>query len=284
MRRRQFLASGTALLSVPLAGCGHPSVVLDLETASSDDIVDEVSMTVDPGSEEYRVVSSAIENGSSTRSGRYDLFDRVNTVRFEDSFYEVSETRLDSADVTVYTVRLDFDPANSTPDLGAIAYEALPETDRQRLQRVLAEDVPDQAGYDVGVEYGTAGEVGEDSVFVPEQQYDILTDGADRYRVAVEARTTSEAAYQYEVTELAPDVATFATHVREQYLFALVGLSDAERAVVEEAIESAYFEDDEAFRSVVETIRAHDGLTVDDFYGTWLLAYDGTDYLTYVEW
>jgi len=53
MRRRRFLASGTAFLSVALAGCGHPSVILDLNEATADDIADEVSMTADPGSEEY---------------------------------------------------------------------------------------------------------------------------------------------------------------------------------------------------------------------------------------
>ena len=96
--------------------------------------------------------------------------------------------------------------------------------------------MPDKEGYDVGVEYGTGAEVGEDSIFVPDQQYDIITDGANRYRGNIDSRRTSEAAYQYEVTELAPDVATFATHVREQYLFALIGLSGEERAAVEAAI------------------------------------------------
>ena len=45
MRRRQFLASGTALLSVAIAGCAHPPVVLDLNEASADDITDAVSTT-----------------------------------------------------------------------------------------------------------------------------------------------------------------------------------------------------------------------------------------------
>jgi len=94
----------------------------------------------------------------------------------------------------------------------------------------------------------------------------------------------SEAEYRYEATEVAPDVETFADHVRERYLFVLAGLSDAEREVVEESIDGAYFEDDDAFRSVIDRIRAHDGIRVDDFYGTWLLEYEGAEYLAYVEW
>jgi hypothetical protein len=285
MRRRQFLASGTALLPVVVAGCGHPAVVLDLNDATADDIANEVSTTAEPGSAEYTVVSSALENGSAERSGRYELFDRVDTVRVGDAFYEVSETRLGSSDVTVYEVRIDFDPADSTPERGEIEYDDLPETDRQRLEPIVSEDVPSGGdGDDIGVGYGTASEVGNESAFVPDPQYDVLVHDGNRYRVTVDSRTASETRYRYEVTEVAPGVDQFADRIREQYLFTLEGLSDAEREVVAEAIDGAYFEDDDAFRSVVERIRAHEGISEDDFYGTWLLEYEGVEYLTYVEW
>jgi hypothetical protein len=35
---------------------------------------------------------------------------------------------------------------------------------------------------------------------------------------------------------------------------------------------------------VVDRIRRHDGLEIEEFYGTWLLRYEGTDYLTYAKW
>ncbi|WP_280587696.1 hypothetical protein [Halorubrum sp. Boch-26] len=285
MRRRQVLASGTALLSVALAGCGHPSVVLDFEDATADDIADSVSTAPDPGSEEYEVVASARDDGSATRRGRYELFDRTSTVRVDGAFYEVSETRIGSSEVTVYEVLVDVDPADPTPEIGEIAYEDLPETDRRRLDEIFSEsDLPTGEGYDVGVGYGSAEAVGNDSAFVPERRYDVIVYDGERYRVAVDSRTASEVEYRYEVTAVAPGVESFADRVRDRYLFALSGLSEAERAVVEEAIDGAYFEDDDAFRSVVDRIREHDGIDVDDFYGTWLLAYEGVEYLAYVEW
>lgn len=285
MRRRQFLASGTALLSVAVAGCGHPSVVLDMDDASAADIADEVSMSADSGSEEYRLVASAIENGSATRRGRYELFDRTDTVRVNDSFYDVSETRLGSSEVTVYEVLVDFDPASSTPEVGEIEYDDLPEVDRRRLDPIVSEDdIPRQEGYDVGADYGSAEAVGNESVFVPERQYDIVVHDGDRYRVAVDSRTAPEAEYRYEVTEVASGVESFADQVREEYLFTLTGLSDAERDVVEEAIDGGYFQDDDTFRSVIDRIRQHEGIDVDDFFGTWLLTYEGVEYLTYAEW
>jgi hypothetical protein len=284
MRRRRFLTTGTALLSVAIAGCGHPSVVLDMEDATAEDIADEVSMTVEPGSEEHTVVTSAVENGSATRTGRYELFDRTDAVRVGDAFYAVSETRLESSEVTVYEVLVDFDPDDTTAELGEIRYEDLPETDRQRLESIVSEDPPRQDGYEIGVSYGTAEDVGNRSVFVPERKYDILVHDGDRYRIGVESRTTSQAEYRYEVMEVAPDVGTFADQVRDRYLFTLSGLSEAEPDVVEEAIDGGYFEDDEAFRSVTGRIREHEGIEVDDFYGTWLLEYENVEYLTYVEW
>jgi len=285
MRRRQFLATGTALLSTALAGCGHPPVVLDMRTATSADIADEVATTAEPDSEEYAVVASARDNGTATRRGRYELFDRTSAVRVNDTFYDVSETRVASSEVTVYEVLIDFDPEDTTPDVGEIRYEDLPAVDRRRLDPVVSEDHPTgQDGYDLGIGYGTAEEVGNGSVFVPERRYDVIVHDGNRYRVAVNSRTASEAEYRYEVTEIAPDVESFAEQVRTEYLFELTGLSDAERTVVEEAIESGYYEDDDDFRSVVDRIRAHEAIRAADFYGTWLLAYEGEEYITYTEW
>ena len=285
MRRRQFLASGTALLSVAVAGCGHPSVVFDMDDATADDIVNEVSTVAAPDSDEYPVVSDAVQNGTATRWGRRTLFDRVDTVRYEDAFYDITETRLETSEVRVYELLVDFNPGETAPEAREIAYGDLPETDRQRLDRILSEDEPPQReGFDAGIGYGSEAEVGNDSVFVPDQQYDVITRGEDRYRIGVESRTTEEAKYRYELTEIAPDVETFVQDVRDRYLFVLSGLSDAERAVVEEAIDGTYFEDDDAFRSLADRLRAREGFEVTDSYGTWLVAYEGDQYITYVEW
>ena len=284
MRRRQFLASGTALLSVAIAGCAHSDVELNLEAASDEDIADEASTTADPGSEEYRVLALARDDGSATRSGREELFDRTDTVRVDGAFYEVSETRLESSEATVYSVDVAFNPDDTKAAVGEVAYEDLPAFDREQLSFIVNGQEPaDEEGYNVNVDYGTAEAVGDRSALVPEQEYDIVTHEGDRYRVEVESQTVPENEYRYEVTEVASDVEAFADQVREQYLFALTGLSEAEREVVEEAIDSAYYEDDDAFRSVVDRIRDHERLNVNDSYGTWLLGYEGTEYITYVK-
>ncbi|ELZ25772.1 hypothetical protein C475_09944 [Halosimplex carlsbadense 2-9-1] len=283
--RRRLLSALAVGGVAAVAGCGHPAVVLDLQAASSETIADELSTTAESGSEAYAVVRTARENGSATRTGRRELFDRAEAVRVDDAFYEVSATRVGSGEVTVYDVRIDFDPADPTAERGDIAVENLPEADRQRLESALSdENPPDGEGYDIGVEYGSAEEVGDESVLVPDQEYDILVEGDDRYRVEVDSRTAEETTYRYEVSEVAPTVEAYAAGIRERYLFALDGLSEAERAVVDQAIEGGYFEDDDAFQSVIDRIRDHEALSVDEFYGTWLLEYDESEYVTYAEW
>ncbi len=281
MRRRQFLTTGTALLAAPLAGCGHPPAVLDMDSATDEDIADEGTMLLRPDSDEYEIVTRASENGTATRQGQYDLFDRTDAVRVNGTFYEVSESRLERSEVTVYEVYVDFDPENTTATVGEIAYADLPAVDRERLEPVIT-DEGDR--YDVSLRYGSAEELGGESVFVPERQYDIIVYEGRRYRIAADSRTAAEATYRYEVTEVASDVETFADRVRDRYLFELTGLSDAERAVVAEAIDETYYEDDEPFRAVVDRLRKHDGFEVTDGYGRWLVEYKGEEYVTYAEW
>lgn len=285
MRRRQLLANGAALFAATIAGCAHPSVVLNMDAASAVDVAEKVATDPEAGSDEYAVVEAAVENGSATRNGEYDLFDHHIVVQHDSSFYEISETKRESSEVTVYEVRLDIGSRNATAELGEIAYADLPAVDRRNLEGAFPErstSTSDRS--DVRVEYGTAEGVGNESVFVPEPEYDVVVHDGNRYRVGVDYHTRSETAYRYEATEIADSTDAFGDRIREQYLFVLTGLGEAERTVVEEAIDSGYYDDTDAFRSVVDRIHQHEAIEEDDFYGTWLVEYDGEEYLTYVEW
>ena len=285
MRRRQFLAGGAACCSVVLAGCADPDVVLDLSEATPRDLADKASRDLDPGTEEHVVVAGATGNGSITRHARWKRFPEASIVRVDGAFYDVSERRVGTGEARRYRLSVDFDPANTTPERGAIAVEDLPPIDRQRLEPLITPvPRPPDDGSDVTQEWGTAELLANRSVFAPEQRYDVIVDGDRRYRVGVSAETESMPEYRYEVTQVAPDVEAFAQHLRDRYLFELAGLSEDERSVVEEAIDGAYFDDDDAFGSVVETIRSHEGLNEADYYGTWLVAYEADEYLAYVEW
>lgn len=73
-------------------------------------------------------------------------------------------------------------------------------------------------------------------------------------------------------------------HIRAEYLFTLTDLSDSERDVVEEAIDGGYYQDSDAFRSVVDRFRKHKGLDESDTDGSWLVEYQRTEYVADIEW
>ena len=284
VRRRQYLAT-TALLTAPLAGCAHPSNVLDMQEATSDRLADEASRSVSSESDDYRILQDAVENGSATASGTTPPIDVDEPVRFQGGYYDVSATETARRERTSYDIRVDYNP--DSPDTAdSIAYADLPEADRNALEGLIPPqgDPPRNDGFDMGTRYVYPENATESSVLVPTQQYEYIRYEESTYRVQFERGTVDEITYQYAVTEIAPSTEAYAEQLRSTYQFTLSGLSSAEREIVEEAIEGGYFDGaSDAFRSVISRLRAHPGLETSDSYGTWLPEYEGTAYITYAE-
>lgn len=284
MLRRQFLAT-TALLTVPLAGCAHPPNVLDMREATDDTLADEMSRTVSPESDGYEVMRDAIGNESATVAGTSPPIDPAATMRFRDRYYEVAATEVGSRERTRHDIRIDYNP--ETSEAGeTIEYADLPAVDKEALDGLIPpeRDPPEQDGFEIGTTHLYPEHATERSVLVPTQQYEFVRYQGETYRIQVTDGTVTEVTYRYEVTEIAASTAVFASQLRATYQFELSELSAAEREVVETAIESGYLEEaDEAFRSVIARLRAHEGLETSDAYGTWLVAYQGAPYIAYAE-
>ncbi|MFC6728630.1 hypothetical protein ACFQDG_08265, partial [Natronoarchaeum mannanilyticum] len=121
----------------------------------------------------------------------------------------------------------------------------------------------------------------EASVLVPEAAYGAVERDGERF--PFEVLGSDEVAayeYRYEATKAADDAATFAERVRQEHLFELSGLSDAEREIVDEAIDGGYYDGSvsDAFSSLAERFRAHDAVEPSDWGGEFLVRYEGTDY------
>lgn len=287
MRRRQILAGGTALLSGSFAGCALPSNTIRVREATPKEIVEDVSMRVNTESKEYDVIRSAVKNGTDTRTGQNRWFDRQNTVLFNKTVYTVNETQLASEKAIRYEIGIYPAPENTSSELGVIRYDKLPPTDRRKLNRTLSPGSTKEIPGELKVEYEPTAEGTNRSVFVPKQQYDRLQYNGELYRVTVERAFSSDVEYQYEVTEIAGNVEGFAEQIRDKHLFTLDGLSPAEQAVIEEAIETGEVAwESEDSESVISNIREHRALKADDGpnEGTWLMKYDGGEYLVYLYW
>jgi hypothetical protein len=297
MRRRQYLAASAALLAAPLAGCAHPSAVLDMTEATDEDVADSASGNVDHHPEAGGLVAEAVENGSATVSDRSPPIDPGTPVEYEGRYYDLSVTETGERETTVYDVRIDYDgdsesgsdseSGDETPG-SAVDYGDLPAPDRDTVDTLLPppDDFPGGDGYDFGVGREYADEEAKASVLVPEQEYAAVVYEGTRYPVdAGGGRAVTVTDYRYETEEIAASAAEFGAAVRREYLFTLSGLSGAEREVVAEAIEDGYYEGSasDAFKSLVRRFREHEAVEADEWGGDWLVRYDGTVYLADLE-
>lgn len=285
MRRRSFLATAATAVALPLAGCAHPADgslsmgALDGDSAIADRYA---GSTADLPQDRRALLAAAIAGEAPTREGRYPPYESDRPLAHEGAYYRISHEVVDSRTAIQYTIQVDYDPASAPSPV--IAYEDLPAVDREALGELLPPrgDPPDSDGFDVGRSYRYP-DVSE-SVLVPEPEYEGISHDGSTYRVGIEgSREVTVQTYEYGAERVADSAAELGQQLREQYLFTLSGLSDAEREIVDEAIDGSYFPDGEAsdaFRSLADRFRTRDGIETTEHGGTWLARYDGTIYWT----
>lgn len=256
-----------------------------MREATPEALSDEMSRSVSPGTVEHATVQEAIENGAATVSATSPPVRTDEPIRFQGRYYEASATEVGSRERTRYDIRIDYDP-EPTETNQSIAYAALPAVDKTALDGVIPPqgDTPESDGFEVGTLYIYPENATNASLLVPTQQYDLVRHRGSAYRVQIRAETVTEVEYRYEVAEIAANTGAFADRLRSTYQFTLSELSPAEREIVEEAIDSGYFDGaTDAFRSVTARFHAHRGLETSDAYGTWLLEYQDVPYIAYAE-
>lgn len=285
MDRRRALAVWGLLVLAVLAGCSAAGS-LDLQRTTDDaDLASQVSRSTalpeEGPTHERKLVREAIGNGSATASGRAPPVEQGLPFAHEGRYYDLSWTVTDRQPGTAVDVAIDYN--GTAPDDATVAYESLSARDRETLDRLLPPptDRRDE-GYDFGVHVTYNATERNRSVLLS-GEYDAVRYEGETYPVDVgdTERVTTET-YRYTATVVANSSAEYASQLREEYLFALSGLSDKERQVVEEAIDDTYYAedtDDEAFRSVLETFRRHEPVRESEYDGMWLVRYDGEVYL-----
>lgn len=282
MRRRQVLATGALLLAGPLAGCADPAGVLELVAVDDAELAERASRSGAGLPEERgRVVREAVENGSGTIEDTYPPVEDGLPVALDGRYYDLDWTVVEERTVTLYDVEIDYDPADT--DGSSVGFDELPAVDRDALGGLVPPRTDRRVeGTDLGAGVRYSPAEAEASVLVPEQQYEFVVHDGTRYRLETDdGRDVTVQTFEYTAREVASSAEAYAAHLRARYLFELSGLSDAEREVVEEAIDGGYYagdDGDDAFRSVTERTRSHDAVRADEYDGEWLLRYDGTVY------
>jgi hypothetical protein len=289
MRRRRFLATGSALLVGAFAGCAHSNAVLTMDEVSDAEIAERASSRGDDAEGEYgRIVRETIENGSATASERRPPVEPDRVVAYEGSYYRLSYDVTGSETVNAYDIAVDFDPEST--DGPTVAFADLPEIDRTVLRDLIPPrgDPPEGEGPDVGLSRTYTPAEENESVLVPSTEYEYVSYEGTSYGIRVEGpNDVTVNDYRYTAERVAASGTEFAQQLRDEYLFTLSGLSRSETELVEKAIEEGYYggSASDAFRSLVEKFRPHEpvvGETEPDGYieAQYLVRYEGVVYWT----
>lgn len=290
--RRRLLPLVGLLLLVLLAGCSAPGS-LTMGPVTDAELVDRASRSLErsaPPSEddpEARMLRTALENGSATIESPNPPVREGLPFAHDGAYYDLSWAVVDERTVTSVSLLVDYNA--SDPDGERIAYEDLPAADRRALDALLPpRDDRRVEGYDLGASSRYNDSELERSVLVSERDTVVVFQG-DAYPVRFDGTSeTTVETYRYTATKVADSSDEYARDLKEEHLFTLSGLSEAERSVVDEAIgEGSYYaedEDDEAFRSVVERFRRHEPIRGGEDHGEWLVSYGGETYWANLEY
>jgi hypothetical protein len=281
-RRFVFGFALVALLAVT-AGCSadgslsmQPVDDAGLATEASDELTD------DPSGDDGSLVRRVIENGSATVVARDPPVDEHLPTRHEGRFYALNYTETGTESAHRVTVEVDY---NGSADGSVVAYEDLPAVDRRTLDGALGRgDVVEdrlQPGYDFGTSAVYRESEAASSAFVDDWGHDAVRYEGETYPVSVDVEETTLTVYRYEATPVADSSEAYARQLRDRYEFELSDLSEAERSVVDEALnDTKYLEssDNEGFASLVERFRSQDAVVETEYRGSYVVRYDGQLY------
>jgi predicted small lipoprotein YifL len=285
MARRALAALGLLAL-VALAGCSATGS-LSMQPADDAEIAAAASRpaVVDsPAPDDRVVVRDAIKNGSGTATATDPPVQRGLPFTYEGRYYEVDWNVTGTEPGTAFVVGIDLNgtaPADET-----VAFEELSERDKRLLgdllRTTIERDPQLRPGPEVGLpEEYTMAETNE-SVLLSDEYSAVRYNGTVYPFELEERERITLTRYRYTASRVADSTTAYAQQLRDEHLFRLSGLSEAERSVVKEAIDDVYYAedtDDEAFRSVMDRFSAESAIEADGYDGTWLVRYDGQVYV-----
>lgn len=284
MNRRTVLGFALVALLAVTAGCSADGS-LRMQPVDDEGLADEASNELrdDELDRDAAIVRDAIENGSTTVVDDRPPVEEELPFRHQGRFYDVSYT--EAGTEPGYDVGIEIDYNASSVEGEVVDYEELPAVDRRALTDLLRPIDRDEErlepGYDFGIGSTYTEDDAESSVLVPTQEYDAIRYEGETYPIRVDSDSETLTVYRYGSTLVAESAGEYGQQLREEHEFELSDLSDAEREVVDNAInDTNYIEDsdNEGFDSLVDRFRAHDPVAETDYDGQYVVRYDGQLY------
>lgn len=250
LKRRQFLAAGTALTVATIAGCTgkqahagvakEPTASLKMQPITDTEIAKKV--TYGEGLEEkerqHELVTVAIKDGSTTVKGTEPPFPENKPFVFDNAVYDLSYEIVESRLATSFQITLN--PVEGpVDDSEAIQYENLPSVDKETFRKRGWEKI-EFLGFGTSLLY--LDEEIPNSVLVPEPKYSIIVWNSDtRGRFTVDDSYETELkTYQYSSTVVSNSAKKYGQRLRQNHVFELTDLSEEQQSILSEAIDSEH--------------------------------------------
>ncbi|WP_049939668.1 hypothetical protein [Natronomonas pharaonis] len=285
--RRRLLVGGAAALGSALAGCPSPTPGGALEMHPAPDgtaVAEAATRSIDPERHrrEAAVLDAALADTAAVITDERPPLSADRPVLYGATVYDVSVTEGPTDPVDRYLAVV----SPSTNGRDRIEYEELPSIDRIALadlkrHEVELGDAAFDEDFEMAFDYYWYDEAAlSASVLVPDPEYDVIV-GTTAFNIAPQAETVTLTDFEYSATVRSDDPAAFGDRLAADATVVFEGLSDDERALVEDALDDGRTVvglDNEAYVALGERLLAHDPIYETNRQGEWLVEYDGENY------
>lgn len=280
-----------------LAGCADPDVAMFVDPVRTDrEIGEQATHSPDRIGEYTSLVANATANGTNVSDGgpaERPPYRPDRPVVYNGTVYDIDwESTGRQERHTEYSISTTVHDDDRETE---IEFQELPAVDRNHLeglQQRLAQRRPDDEDRPLPRrEYQRRYAAAErnESVLVPDQEYDVIRIEGQPVSVDVRSTTVEDDIYRYTATEQAPTLAAFGSQLRTAQ-FELTGLTESEQEFFEMVIsDGSYYQgsldDDQAesFEGVADVLVDEPAIFVEDRMGEWLVEYNGSDYWVEVD-
>ncbi|MFC4549835.1 MULTISPECIES: hypothetical protein [Halorussus] len=303
MRRRALLATLAGVPTVALAGCTSPGSVssggsslvgtsptasLEMTPVRDADLPAKVLYSVDAGGETAALFERILDGGATLERTR-PPFPENRHLTYDGTVYRLSHEVTGRTPATRYSVKVDV-VQGSVADSETVRFADLPAVDRRAFAR---HGLADGSTVGVGTTFLYTDAERERSALVPDPAHSVIVwkDGSGAKWVVDDAYETTVNAYRYAAERVAA-ASEYGRRMRERFAFELADLLDAQRDIVETAVEEGRYvvPADEtpptALVSLADRFRDREqvrGLDEDgegDLSGPYLVRYAGETYWT----
>ena len=284
MEHRRSFVVGILVALVLLAGCSAAGS-LGMSSTTDNRVAEQARRPLPERSDETGntggIVRAAIENGSATAHSREPLVEAGLPFRYEGRYYNLTSSVVDRQPGTFHSLGIDYN--GTAQENATVDYENLSARDRMIIDRALpSEPITTRPGSDFYIDATYTAAEHNQSVLLADDTEAVRYEGDTSPVVITETESVTVPTRRYTATLVANNTEAYVQQLQSEYVFSLSGLSDAERSVVNEAINGTYYaenDDDEPFQSVLERFHRHEAVQQNEYRGTWLVRYEGEVYL-----